>query len=107
MITTTPYTGGGRLMGRRGKGTRWDVRVVRLLVSLWLLGGLWPALARSEPPTADLSQHVVERMLSLMRQAQAVQAEGKEVEAIPLMEQAVALGEQGLGPEALPLVIPL
>src|SRR5207249_4332987 len=56
---------------------------------------------------ADPSQHVLESMISLMRQAQAVQAEGKEAEAIPLMEQAIALGEQGLGPEALPLVIPL
>jgi len=42
-----------------------------------------------------------------MRQAQAVQAEGKEAEAIPLLEQAVAFGEQGLGPEALPLALAL
>jgi len=76
-------------------------------VSTWLLGWLGPALARSEPPPADARQQVVERMIGLMRQAQALQAEGKEAEAIPFLEQAVALGEQGLGPEAWPLTIPL
>jgi CHAT domain-containing protein/tetratricopeptide (TPR) repeat protein len=92
-------------MRRRGKRTRWNTGVGLLLVSTWLLGWLWPALACSEPPPADPGQQVVERMISLMRQAEALQAEGKEAEAILLVEQVVALGEQEFGPDALSLLI--
>ena len=85
-------------MGRWDMHARWDAGMGLLLVSIWLLGWLGPALARSEPPPAAPSQQVVARMISLMRQAQALQDEGKDAEAIPLVEQAVALGAQELGP---------
>jgi len=86
---------------------RWSRGLALLLLSTWLLGWLWPGLATSAPSTAETRQQVFDEMLRLMQQAQALQTEGKDAEAIPLMERAVALGEQGLEPEALPLALAL
>src|SRR5437879_5671867 len=78
-----------------------------LLLSAWVLGWLWPGLAASVPSAADTRQQVFEEMLRLMQQAQALQTEEKDTEALPLLERAVALGEQGLEPEALPTALAL
>jgi CHAT domain-containing protein/Tfp pilus assembly protein PilF len=86
---------------------RWSRGLALLLLSTWLLGWLWPGLATSAPSTAETRQQVFDEMLRLMQQARALQAEGKETEAIPLMERAVALGEQGLEPAALPTALAL
>src|SRR5262245_43037007 len=94
------------MVGLRDR-TRWSRSLALVLLSTGLLGWLGPEQAMSAPSTPETRQQVFDEMLKLMQQAQALQTEGKDMEAIPLMERAVALGEQGLEPEALPTALAL